>query len=239
MSSCIIHVDGSYYPASDSKKQNGLGWGIIAQHDNQDHESAGGYATSRHQSMNGAHEDIAMIHALQYLHKHDFDPQHTSIYSDDDLLGHAPTYLAKENYRGHYADIIRTRLTRAATFTGFGHDIDNMLRTLTQVRMHKVKGHQGHVYQERVNYLAKHQAHEAVGETLSFLPFEDWLKQGLVVYTSSKMKPSDEREYILDALGIAPEKTTPSKGAPPQSKIVHAPFVKNLLLSPTFSSPEP
>lgn len=158
MSLCIIHVDGSFYSASTSTKKSGLGWGIVAEHDDQTHEACGGYAVSKNQGLNGAHEDIALLHALAYMRNHGFSPQNTHMYCDDQLMGHAPTYLAKENFLGYKAELIERRVTRAAQFIGQEALVPQIMQELQDVCLHKVKGHQGHVYQERVDYLAAQRA---------------------------------------------------------------------------------
>lgn len=239
MAACIIHVDGSNCLSKDSKIRNGLGWALVAQHDDQDHELSGGYATLQHQRMNGAHEDVALVHALHYLHEHGFDPHETSIFCDDELFGYAPTYLAPGNYRGHHANLIVQRITWAAAFVGIADEVPKMMETLAQVRMHKVKGHQGHVYQERVDYLAKKQAHAAVGNITPILTFDAWLKKGLVVYTAPQVTDPDERARILDALGLTSEQELPPQ-LMPQAKVIHAPFVQHLFATQELdSSPAP
>ena len=79
MASCIIHVDGSSCPDPIIKKQNGLGWGIVAEHGDETHEASGAYIAIRSQGVNGAHEDIALLHALLYMRGHGFAPEDTSI----------------------------------------------------------------------------------------------------------------------------------------------------------------
>lgn len=248
MTNCIIHVDGSSYPDPITKKRNGLGWGIVALHDDESHESSGAYIGIKNQGMNGAHEDIALLHALQYMRDNGFAPESTSIYCDDDLMGHAPTYLAKGNYRGYQADLIERRVTRAATFIGQLDLVPKIMDELARAVVHKVKGHQGHVYQERVDYLAKWHARKMLGDQTEQLPFEAWLKKGLVVY----MAPDESMPKVADTeqgpnladLGLAdPEPgsdaKTPSK---PRVRIQYAAFVRTLLApEETFqeSSPSP
>lgn len=245
MPHCIIHVDGSSYPDPVTKKQNGLGWGIVAEHGNETHEASGAYVASKSKGMNGAHEDIALLHALQYMRDNGFTPQDTSIYCDDELMGHAPTYLAKENYRGYLAEQIELRVVRAATFIGQIELVPRIMDELTNVVLHKVKGHQGHVYQERVDYLAKWNARKMLGDDTEQLPFEAWLKKGLVIY----MPPEETATASTDVatpvdspsmadLGLADPKTPEGDAQvyKPRVRIQYAAFVKTLLASPNEES---
>ena len=237
MANCIIHVDGSSYPDPITKKQNGLGWGIVALHDDQNHEASGAYVAQKHQGMHGTHEDIALLHALQYMRDHGFAPESTSIYCDDDLMGHAPTYLAKENFRGNHAASIERRLTKAAAFIGQQDLVPLIMDELARAVVHKVKGHQGHVYQERVDYLAKWHARKALGDTAEQLPFEAWLKKGLVVYMAPA-EPAEPKDVAdtsdapnLADLGLADPEPTPDAREPykPRVRIQYAAFVRTLL----------
>ena len=243
MSLCIIHVDGSFYSASTSTKKSGLGWGIVAEHDDQTHEACGGYAVSKNQGLNGAHEDIALLHALAYMRNHGFSPQNTHMYCDDQLMGHAPTYLAKENFLGYKAELIERRVTRAAQFIGQEALVPQIMQELQDVCLHKVKGHQGHVYQERVDYLAKYGAHFSVGESPEKLTFEDWLHKGLVVYGPPESTPdiaqgaavnggptASEGPSLVD-LGLEDpcvESGSPMTVYKPSVRIQYAPFVRTL-----------
>lgn len=249
MANCIIHVDGSSYPDPITKKQNGLGWGIVAEHANQTHEASGAYVAIKNQGMNGAHEDIALLHALKYMRTNGFAPESTSIYCDDDLTGHAPTYLAKENFRGYHAEKIERRVVRAATFIGQLELVPQIMDELTRVVLHKVKGHQGHVYQERVDYLAKWHARKALGSETEQLPFEAWLKKGLVIYMPPEEPVSKANSVLgetpsLADLGLADPEDSPGVKEPykPRVRIQYAPFVRTLLApedAQQESSPSP
>ena len=241
MASCIIHIDGSFYPHTSEKSHAALGWGILAEHDDQTHEACGGHRVRRNQGLNGAHEDVALLYALQYMRERGFPPQKTSIYCDDELMGHAPTYLAKENFRAHMTEQVERRVKRAAQFIGHDTLVPQIMEELHSVRMHKVKGHQGHVYQERVNYLAKWSAHQAVGESTTQLPFEDWLKKGLVIYMSPEpdLVALGLTDPLPDALGTQPEKPTAKSLCKPRVRIEHAPFVHNLLSLQEISQETP
>lgn len=241
MAHCIIHVDGSFYPDPLKKTQAAIGWGVVAEHDDRTHEACGGYSVSRNQGLNGAHEDIALLYALQYMRNHGFSPKDTSIYCDDDLMGHAPTYLAKENYRAYLAEQIERRVTRAAEFIGQEKLVPLIMDELHNVRMHKVKGHQGHVYQERVDYLAKWSAHTAVGQTAPQLAFEEWLIKGLVIYMPPEAAQPDMVSLGLidpptDSLSTPTPQSVANTPYKPRVRIQYAPFVRNLLASQ--STPE-
>lgn len=244
MASCIIHVDGSSYKDPHNKKDHniGLGWGIVAEHGNETYEATGGYATLRNHSMSNAHEDIALLHALQYMRDNGFSPQNTTIYCDDELLGHSPTYLAKENGRGYMAEKIEHRVIRAAKFIGQELLVPKIMDELHDVRMHKIKGHQGHVYQERVDYLAKWHAHVVVGNITEKLSFEKWLAKGLVIYMppEEKVQPRlvDSPDDSLIALGLLdpPRNKEDVNGKlasalpyKPRVRIQYAHFVRTLL----------
>lgn len=240
MASCIIHVDGSSYPNPINKKQHGLGWGLLAEHNNKTHEATGGYTTLTHHGMIGAHEDIALLHALKYMRDNGFNPKDTHIYCDDDLLGHAPTYLAKENFCIRMAEKIEHRVKRAAQFIGHEQLVPLIMDELYNVRMYKVKGHQGHVYQERVNYLAKWRAHFVVGNIVKQETFNKWLKKGLRIYMAPKketlLKTVGTQEKDLIALGLldppnSNTDTTELKSTMPYKPRVqtqYAPFVRTL-----------
>ena len=243
MANCIIHVDGSSYSQSKKKTYTGLGWAIVAEHNNQTHEACGALTVKKIQGLNGAHEDIALLRALEYMRSNGFHPQNTSIYCDDDLLGHAPTYLAKENYLGFKAEKVAERVNKAAKCIGQTHLVDLILQELAQVKMHKVKGHQGHVYQERVDYLAKWSAHLVLGESQEKLTFEHWLRKGLVIYgppettptapalpTGEEEAPTLEGPSLVD-LGL---EDPSAEGAPtppvykPSVRNQYAPFARTL-----------
>ena len=229
MNTCIIHVDGSYCSSTTTKNKHGLGWGLVAEHHDRTHEKHGGYLVQKNQDLNGAHEDIALFHALQYMRGHGFTPQTTHIYCDDDLLGYAPTYLAKENYQRHKAELIEKRIARAASFTNQTNLVPLIMEELRTVRLNKVKGHQGHVYQERVNYLAKWSAHLAVGKKTKRLSFGKWLDKGFTIYM-----PPEKPHPTLVELGLVDAKshtdtTTPYK---PRIRVEYAAFVR------TIASPE-
>lgn len=243
MANCIIHVDGSSYSQSKEKTSTGLGWAIVAEHNNQTHEACGALAVKKNQGLNGAHEDIALLRALEYMRTNGFHPRNTSIYCDDELLGHAPTYLAKENYLGFKADKVAERVKKAAKCIGQTHLVDQILQELAQVKMHKVKGHQGHVYQERVDYLAKWSAHLVLGESQEKLTFEHWLRKGLVIYgppettptapallASEEETPVHEGPSLVD-LGLedpsAESAPTPAVYKP-SVRIQYAPFARTL-----------
>ena len=247
MAHCIIHVDGSFYPDPNKKTQAAVGWGIVAEHNDQTHEACGGYAIRRNQGLNGAHEDIALLYALQYMRNHGFSPQETRIYCDDDLMGHAPTYLAKENFRTYMAEQVESRVKRAATFIGQDALVPQIMAELHNVRMHKIKGHQGHVYQERVDYLAKWSAHQAVGQQTPQLTFEKWLTKGLVIYMAPEPVAPPDMVFLglmdppADPLTAPASQSAPNTPYKPRVRIEHAPFVRHLLSNPvaTDESPAP
>lgn len=243
MATCIIHVDGSSYSQSKEKTNTGLGWAIVAEHNNQTHEACGALAVKKNQGLNGAHEDIALLRALEYMRTHGFEPKNTSIYCDDELLGHAPTYLAKENYLGFKADKVAERVKKAAKCIGQTHLVEQILQELAQVKMHKVKGHQGHVYQERVDYLAKWSAHLVLGESQEKLAFEKWLQKGLVIYGPpdaptpvpapielDNPAPAGQEPSLVD-LGLEDPSVESGPAVPvykPSVRIQYAPFARTL-----------
>lgn len=201
--SCILYLDGSSLKRSKQKTW-GVGWGIVALHSNAMHEIGGSYLGGTSAALSIAHEDVALVHGLQYMREQGFKPENTCIYSDDDIMGHAPTYLAQENFLQRKAACVEERLAHAAKRANQVHEIPQMLDDLARVRMHKIKGHQGHIYQERVDYIAKWHAYAGINEDKTFLPFDDWLLGGLIVYAPNPDLQGRIQEPNIGSVVYAP-----------------------------------
>ena len=189
--STIIYVDGSHVRLNTSL-EGVLGWGLIALHDDTLHEESGSLVIHRKQNLRGEHETLAMLHALRYIIENKIPANEVSIYCDDAILGHAPTFLYPGNYMGHKADLVINRLALIAKHTGYEESLPEMMALLSEVRVIKLKGHQQHVYQERVDYLANTRANIAAGDDQVELNFDDWLKKGILIYSS----PDKARRWV-------------------------------------------
>lgn len=184
----ILHVDGSNVYVPKTTRQ-GIGWAVIACHDDELHEIHGGYEHHRNGPLTGCHEQIAFIEGVNYAYAKGFDFRDMTILCDDMLLGYAQTSLHPDNFSVLRADAVRARLAHVTSLLYDTQTVQRVLDAIEQASIHKLKGHNLDVYQERADYLAKAGARKVCGlsgETP--LSYEAWLVEGIHTFDHKDMK---------------------------------------------------
>lgn len=184
MTSLVLYIDGSSVRVSaTSKKQSTLGWGLVAYCEEQQIERSGAYSVpTEHCAL---HETVALIEAVRFAHNAGYAPAQVSLYTDDEYIGYAGTYLHEGNYLGVQAQKLLQRVKQACKALYSPAVYELTVRYLHEARIQKVKSHSFLVSNHRCDYLAKRAAKlEAKHEVASpFETFSAWLKKGFVYYT--------------------------------------------------------
>lgn len=200
----VIYVDGAHQVKN--KQHHVLAWGLVALHDDEHHELHGQVLAPWPSPIGSCHEQIAFVQAVLYADQHGFAPEDVSIFCDDDIFGYAPFFLHPGNYKASRADQVMTRLHQVARHAFTREVKDLVLEAFQKSRITKLKGHSEIVYQERVDYLAKHALRTALNPEVDreLLSMDDWLGRGLVIY-----EPIDPAVLEADTAGdpLAPQRT--------------------------------
>lgn len=172
-----VHIDGSIIRRG--AKSFNIGWGIIVNHGE----------TERYGAMNvdksniGSYEMISFIEAVIYAVSCGVKPEDFTVYTDDETVAYAGFYFWKDNYRLARGEEIREKFKNILRTCYSVELLPNIEKFLTYSRIHKIKGHIGHVYQERANYLAKASAYVGIdSEKHAISSYDDWLNEGFVRY---------------------------------------------------------
>jgi hypothetical protein len=198
----VLHVDGSkIVPKGDGKGQgqglsagrglHSFGWGVVALHDDTHTERFGHFMSRWDSGLNGHHEQIAFVQGVLLARELGFakDWSRVSIFCDDMIFGSAPSHLHKDNFAPSRAQQIHTCLD-TVTRLCFDEEAKTLtLEALGAARIVKVKGHSLHVYQERVDHLAKFGARQGagvVGQDESPQSMEEWLAAGIPTYLENE-----------------------------------------------------
>lgn len=178
----VIHVDGSNVITPKSNVE-GIGWAVIACHNDQLIETNGGVIHSRRGPLTGWHEQVAFIEGVLYAKNNGFNFKHLTILCDDDLFGYAQSWLHMDNFNQRRAQAVNERLERVAAllYPATSSDVIKLVHhAFKHATIHKLKGHSQMVYQERADYLAKFGARKVCGLEKNLpLSFEDWLIAGI------------------------------------------------------------
>lgn len=165
-----------------------VGWAFIAHHGGKSHEKYGHHLLK---SNGGYHEHIAMVQACLYAAEQGADPEQTSIITDDQEFGYAPMYLHEGNFMKQHIHV-KSRVRTAIQLAKLAVDDEVVLKYLKHARIIKVKGHQGDVEQERVDYLARHASKVGFKNIPDGpLPYCEWQTRGRQRYTDPDTKVLD------------------------------------------------
>ena len=153
-----VYVDGSTIRPPGSRRYY-QSWALVALGANTEHtavELSGASLVPK--EMDGFHEYVAFLKALELVVLLNRSWHDVIIYTDDQFIAKAPFHLHTENYSaGAFA--VKARFTallpRVLAHFGCALSLDQVLAGLTQARVVSIRSHQGYVYQERVDYLAK------------------------------------------------------------------------------------
>lgn len=175
----VLYVDGSClkgkrYPAFFN------GYGAVLLVNDQHYEFSEGLKVSQDQ-MN-SHEHYAFLHGLELAESHGVDLSKLTVFCDDQVFGYAAFWLHPGNYSGQGEGV---RSSVATLKRATSNQKEKLLHFLTHGRVTKLKGHQCEVYQERVDYLARHAARKANGDDSPLKSYEDWLREGFVKFSHS------------------------------------------------------
>lgn len=178
----VIYVDGAHQV--QDKQHHVLAWGLVALHDDEHHEMRGSVLSPWPSPIGSCHEQIAFVQAVLYAKAHGFDLKNVSIFCDDDIFGYAPFFLHPGNYKPSRADQVMTRLHQVARHAYTPAVKALVLEAFEKCRITKLKGHSEIVYQERVDYLAKHALRSVLNPEVyrECLEMDEWLRRGLVIY---------------------------------------------------------
>lgn len=209
MGNLVLHVDGSRVLSEDRNNQS-FGWAAIALHEDQQIERTGKIIHGKMSPLSGCHENIAFMNGVLLAHDLGVTWKDVSIFCDDMLFGSAPSDLSPQNYRQANAERIHQMLDTVVkqAFGGDKYVKELTLQALNEARIVKVKGHQKHVYQERVDYLARFQARQGARVLAAEdnpLPMEDWLKTGLLCYSDvdgQRVQQTWHAPFINTLLGV-------------------------------------
>lgn len=178
----VLHVDGSR-AHTEGRHLLALGWGLVALHDDQHHERQGNLVYTRDDPFTGYHEHLAVVQGILYAHELGIEFSNVTLFTDDQVFGYAQQRLHPENYRQAAGHALRTRLRTLVNRLFPPEVFDLVLKALNEMLIVWVKGHQNHVYQERVDYLARTTARRCLGlEESPHLLYDEWLARGFVNY---------------------------------------------------------
>jgi ribonuclease HI len=177
----IVYMDGSslYH---QSKRSPTLGWGLVALNGD-DHIEASGAKTDLARRHTNSHELLAFAETVRFLKRARFDFSDIDFYTDDEMIAYSGFTLHPGNYVS--AKVVERFHEQLRFIVAEFYDesmYDDMLEALTKATFHKVKGHDGIIYNMRVDYLAKHAAYRASGQNKTHHEFDEWLEQGFMEY---------------------------------------------------------
>ncbi len=186
-----LHVDGSRVRTKD-RSTYAIGWAAVGMFDGELIEHCGAQQLTQHQLIHYGNlfEHVAFAEGVQLAHRLGVPFEQLTLLCDDDIFGYAPTWLHPENYLPGRRDHVLSRLDK--TVKGYFEEKtrDLVLSAFDKARIVKLKGHRFEVYQERADYLAKHQGKLTLGLTdKPALSFENWLATGLVRYLDPALPP--------------------------------------------------
>lgn len=196
----IVYVDGSQVIGPQRRAQ-AQGWGLVALHDDQHHERRGHFLGGKVSPLHGRHEHLAFVQAVLYARDQGFDPRQVSIYCDDDVFGYAAWSTHPGNFQGQKAEIVMQRLRGVAQHAFDASIIEPVLQTFFHSHIVKLRGHRQEVYQERVDYLAKFSARQALGleePDAAPMDMQTWLEQGLEIYPRMPVEEAVETGVEAD-----------------------------------------
>lgn len=203
----VLHIDGSHVKGKGSNgPAHVLGWGIVALFNDQHVEVQS--ATFINARLNGYHEMIAFVEAAIFANARGYAPHEVTVYTDDETVGYAGSVLHPGNYQITKAEQLHLRLRELTDALYCDKTFSLVMDYLRESRLHKIRGHNCLVYQERADYLARTGAWNLVKqekEQESSLSFMEWLNQGIAYYTKSSEPPKvwvapfvKQHEHVFD-----------------------------------------
>lgn len=187
-----LHVDGSMvrvYEKERGRYRHFLGWGVVAAFRGLELEQHGSLEVDK--ALDGCHELAAFVEGALLASSRGFVPEQTAFWTDDEVVGHAPTYLHCGNGHGLRAESLSTRL-RTLTNKLYTPAVFELAMTyLAHSRVHKVRGHSFLVCHERADYLARHSANAArKGLPARPMAYAGWLAEGFRYFERGAAKAS-------------------------------------------------
>jgi ribonuclease HI len=203
----VLYVDGSYVriPAKGqgTRPTGILGWGLVALHDNRHIERSGTLHVDHRNRLSGYYELLGIVQAVLYLYENVLDLDTSVIYCDDSLYAYSQTYLDPNNGHVEKGRVIEERVKHLCDHM-FNDQIFHMvMHAFKNVRMVKLKGHSGQVYQSRVDYLARTTAvnvSKGLPPRYEHLRYFEWLQQGIPYWGSARGRRVKDVPFVTSAL---------------------------------------
>lgn len=190
-STLCIHVDGSRVQAKGQCRY-AIGWAVVGTLNGELIERCGSHPLTHRQLLDVGHlyEQVAFISGVLLARNLGVPFSQLTLLCDDEIFGYAPTWLHPENYQALRKHQVATRLQRAVDNFFAPEAQALVLQAFEEARIVKLKGHRGEVYQERADYLAKHNGRLQLGVlSEAALSFDEWLDKGLIRYISPDVPP--------------------------------------------------
>lgn len=172
----VMYVDGSCFKGKPTEKFVN-GYGVVLLVDDKHYELSEGALVTQNQV--NQHEEYSFLFGLNLAASLGVDLTKLTVFCDDQSLGAANTWLHPGNYSSK-GDLVRKQVQTLRRATD--EQRSRMLWFLEHGLVHKLKGHSLDVYQERVDYLAKHAAYRAMGKDEPLKPYDEWLSSGFRVF---------------------------------------------------------
>lgn len=166
----IIYTDGSQLAGVKPWAKTGFACALLST------DSFETVVGTHNGCINGSHEYIAFAEACRAAWEKKVDAKDLTIFTDDELLGHAGFYLHDGNYKGSIAGQIKSRMG-AVCNRHYDHWVyDLTLWYAAEARLHKVKSHKEWtpLYHHWVDYRAR-----AAAQAKEHLEFDDWVAAGI------------------------------------------------------------
>ena len=147
-----LHVDGSLVRVDEpslGRRRYFLGRGVVAAHKGREFEQH--RSTEIDKSIDGCHELAAFVEGVLIASSRDFAPEQKVFWSDDEVVGYAPSILHPGNGHGLRSESLTSRLKRltAKLYTPLVCEV--ALVYMTRSHAHKLRGHGFLVCHSRVH----------------------------------------------------------------------------------------
>lgn len=163
-----LYTDGATLKIPASKSYL-MAWAILAMGEgvSQDQHAELSRAALGAKGVDGMHEYIAFIKAVELAKLLGADWSQLTVHTDDQFIGKASFWLHPGNLMGSQAEKVQARfeyvLKHMADIFPTSVSWTDVERVFQQSRVVEIRSHKGYVYQERADFLCKRALQQQVG----------------------------------------------------------------------------
>lgn len=180
--SIVIYTDGSEVRTDvGAGRQYMSGYGVVAHYQNTTIELHG--AVLLPSKVSGVHEIQAFLEGMLFALSHGFEYEDMVFYTDCRGVAYCGFYLFPENYVSKVTvERHLEKMQQVCELYYPAGTYEKALECSVKARFVKVKSHSNCVYNQRVDYLAKHGVRSRLGIPSKLFDFETWIDEGLCMH---------------------------------------------------------